>query len=89
MAATHGRVASLELSITAQDGTPARKVSAEVDDRTGSLDVLNPRLYGELLEPGVYQAEIYAYCVSPVAGSVWGQSRYKRVLLESRELIVE
>ena len=89
VAATHGRVASLELSITAQDGTPARKVSAEVDDRTGSLDVLNPRVYGELLEPGVYRAEIYAYCVSPVAGSVWGQSRYKRVLLETRELIVE
>lgn len=89
VAATYGRVASLELSVVSADGIPARKVSAEVDDRTGSLDVLNERLYGELLEPGVYRAEIYAYCVSPVAGTLWGQSRYRRVLLESRELIVE
>lgn len=89
VAATHGRVASLELSMFAADGTPVRKTAREVDDRSGSLDVLNRRLYPELLEPGTYRVEIYAYCVSPVAGSLWGQSRYKRVLLETRELIVE
>lgn len=89
VAATHGRVASLELSLVGADGLPARRVSAEVDSRNGDLAVLNPKLYAELLEPGVYRAEIYAYCVSPVAGSLWGQNRYKRVLLETRELIVE
>lgn len=89
VAATYGRVASLEMSITDQNGTPVRRVTAEVDDRSGQLSVLTPRLYGELLEPGQYRVEIYAYCVSPVAGSVWGQSRYKRVLLETRPLTVE
>lgn len=89
VAATHGRVASLELSLVGADGTPVRKVTAEVDDRDADLAVLNDKLYGELLEPGVYQAEIYAYCVSPVAGSLWGQNRYQRVLLESRTLTVE
>ena len=87
--ATHGRVASLEVSITAKDGTPVRKIGAEVDDRSGSLTVLNPALFPELLEPGAYVTEIYAYCVSPVAGSLWGQSRYQRVLLKSETLVVE
>ena len=87
--ATHGRVASMEVSIVAADGTPERKVAAEVDDRSGELEVLSDRLYGDLLEPGEYRVEVYAYCVSPVAGSLWGQSRYKRILLETRPLTVE
>ena len=87
--ATHGRVASLVLSINHKDGTPARRTSAEVDDRSGQLRLLNQALFPELLEPGEYVAEIYAYCVSPVAGSLWGQSRYQNVLLKSETLIVE
>lgn len=89
VSATYGRVASLELSIAKPDGTPVRKIAAEVDDRSGELSALTPRVYGELLEPGQYSVEVYAYCVSPVAGSLWGQSRYKRVLLETRQLTVE
>jgi len=86
--ATYGRVASLELSLFTTDGTPVRKESAEVDEPSGQLSVLNDGLYTDLLEPGVYVAEVYAYCVAPVAGDVWGQSRYQRVLLHSQYLTV-
>ena len=86
--ATYGRVASVELSIHTVEGVPARKESVEVDDRVGQLDALNEKLWTELLEPGVYVAEVYAYCVSPVAGDTWGQSRYQRALLHSQYLLV-
>ena len=86
--ATHGRVASLELSLFTADGVPVRKESAEVDEPSGQLSVLNDGLYADLLAPGVYVAEVYAYCVAPVAGSAWGQSRYQRVLLHSQYLTV-
>ena len=86
--ATYGRVASVELSIRTPDGVPVRKESIEVDDRTGQLDALNETLWTELLEPGVYIAEVYAYCISPVASDTWGQSRYQRSLLHSQYLLV-
>lgn len=87
--ATHGRVASLEVCLTAQNGDPVRKASVEIDDRFGLLEVLNDSLYADLLDPGTYTAEVVAYCVSPVAGDVWGQSRYKRVVLAMQTLVVE
>ena len=87
--ATYGRVAMLGFDLYLPDGTPVRKAVQEVDDRSGELNVLNPDLCLEYLEPGTYQAEVYAYCVSPVSGTVWGQSRYRRVMLQRRELVVE
>ena len=86
--ASYGRVASLELSIYGLDGTPLRKESAEIDEPEGQLSVLNGKLYADLLESGVYRAEVYAYSVAPVAGDQWGKSRYQRVLLHSQYLVV-
>lgn len=86
--ATHGRVASLEVSIFSRDGAPVRKESIEVDDREGQLAPLGDKLWTELLEPGEYLLEVYAYSIAPVAGNTWGQSRYQRVLLHSRYLVV-
>lgn len=87
--ATYGRVASLEVCLTGAQGDPVRKAAMEIDDRFGLLEGLSDSLYGDLLEPGTYKAEVVAYCVSPVAGDVWGQSRYKRVVLATQTLVVE
>lgn len=86
--ATHGRVASLEISIFTREGLPVRKEAIEVDDRSGQLEPLSDRLWTELLEPGEYVLEVYAYSVAPVASNTWGQSRYQRVRLHSQYLVV-
>jgi hypothetical protein len=81
-------VASLEVSIFDLEGNHLRKEGVEIDEPTGQLEMLSGKLYADLLAPGVYLTEVYAYSVAPVAGDKWGQSRYQRVLLHRQYLVV-
>lgn len=86
--ATYGRVASLEVAVFDSQGNPVRRESVEVDDLSGQLEPLNQSLWTALLEPGEYTVQVAAYSICPVSDHRWGQSRYRRSVVFSQDLVI-
>ena len=85
---SYGTLSSLEVCITDEQGQMIRRELADVQDSYGDLSVLREGLLFDLLEPGLYQVDIYASRACPVVVGSYTDSYYSRVLVESRSLQV-
>ncbi len=85
---TYGTLSSIEVCITDEQGQMIRRELMDVEDATGDLSGLRDGLWFDLLEPGVYQVDIYASRACPVVVGSYTDSYYSRVLASSRRLQV-
>ena len=88
IADSRGTLNAVEICITDSQGQLVRREIQEVENASASLETLRDALWFDLLEPGVYQLEIYAHreC-AVVVGNETG-SEYARIWMDSRKLQV-
>ena len=88
IADSRGTLNAVEICITDSRGQLVRREIQEVENASASLETLRDALWFDLLEPGVYQLEIYAHRECAVVEGNETGSEYARIWMDSRKLQV-